>query len=653
MKIRLLQIAALGFCACSGGGNGPVSLHDLHLPAVTANPPTATNDFYALPYPNDLRMDADGTIALGSYPRDGGLLEQYVDVFDQRVTGFGTASAIYFRFDGAIDPASLPADPESSIAAGATAFVVDVTPTSPTFGMKRPVIAHFVADSGQFIGPNWVALLPFPGVPLREKTTYAAVLTDGVRGTNGSSVRRDRDFQSVLQNAAQDPVLQTAAHAYAPFLTWLASQGDLEKHVMNATVFTTVDATSEMFKLRDAVYSQAPQPVLAGVTAKDSGATYQVYEATYEAPNFQTGNPPYMPSGGDIVTDSNGVPQVQRTETLRVAMTIPKGAMPANGWPIVLYSHGTGGDYRTFIDDGSGPEAASVTDASGNVIAQLAMISIDAELNGARVPAGTNVDLAFFNFQNPIAGLANVKQGAVDDFSLLRLVKALDPQTAAQQGLPFAFDPTKIYFKGHSQGGTTGPLFLAAEPEVKGAILSGAGAVIMQALLSKTKPVDITKVVGAVLQDPVDQFHPFLSQVQNYFETSDPVNYGRLFFQEPPQGFAPKPIFQSLGLVDTYAPPPTIKALALAMGVQPVNPIVEPDQGGTIDGLDLVGQSWANAPVTNNVAGGKATGVLLEYAQAGSDDGHFVIFDVPAAIAQNNRFLATLAATGTATLTTP
>jgi hypothetical protein len=34
-------------------------------------------------------------------------------------------------------------------------------------------------------------------------------------------------------------------------------------------------------------------------------------------------------------------------------------------------------------------------------------------------------------------------------------------------------------------------------------------------------------------------------------------------------------------------------------------------------------------------------------------DGHFVVFDVPSAIAQSNRFLATAAATGTARLDPP
>ncbi|HZS39264.1 MAG TPA: hypothetical protein VFF06_20675 [Polyangia bacterium] len=646
----------ISLCACNSTTT-TTALHDLHQSSVRADVPSLHADFYTLPFPNDLRMGTDGTIDLTLYPRLGGLLGDYVDTFDARVTGFGTNAATYFRFDGAIDPGSLPQDPNGSVDASASAFIVDVTPSSPTFGKRTPLTAHFVKDAYQFIGPYWLALLPFPGIPLREKTTYAAVLTDGIKAAGGGPVLRDADFNAALQNnaaASGDPNIAAAAKAYAPFTSWLASQPGLAAHVINATVFTTVDATSVMGKLRAAVYAQAPAPVLAGMTAKETGATYQVYEGTYMGPNFQSGVVPYASSGGDIKYDSSGMPIMDHLENLRVAMSIPTGApMPAAGWPVVIYAHGTGGDYRSFLDAGdhSGQDASLIKAADGTEIARMAMISIDQVLHGTRSPAGTNYDLAFFNFPNPAAGVDNVKQGALDDFQLLRLIKSMGPTA----GLPFAFDPTKIYFKGHSQGGLTGPLFLAAEPEVKAAILSGAGGVLILSLLNKTQPVDITKVVGALFQDPVDQFHPMLSLVQTFFEPSEPTNYARLLFREPPMGFAPKSIFQSLGLVDTYAPVPDIKALGLAMGVQPVNPIVEPSAmpSGNIDGLDLVGQTWGTAPVVGNAAGGAATSVLLEYAQAGSSDGHFVIFDVPAADHQCNRFLATHAATGVARLDPP
>ena len=218
-------------------------------------------------------------------------------------------------------------------------------------------------------------------------------------------------------------------------------------------------------------------------------------------------------------------------------------------------------------------------------------------------------------------------------------------------GAAIKFDPQRIYFKGHSQGGLTGPLFLAYEPKVKAAILSGAGGGFTFSLLNKTEPVSIPKLVTALLNEAPDEYHPFINLVQTYFESADPSNYARLFFREPPAGQDAKSIYHSMGLIDHYTPVPTIKILALAMGVQPANPMLEP-----IAGLPLTPLGFADPPLSDNIAGGAATGVLCEYlVPTGGNgapryDGHFVVFDHPDAVRQSNAFLGLHATTGTATL---
>ena len=123
-----------------------------------------------------------------------------------------------------------------------------------------------------------------------------------------------------------------------------------------------------MSDLRAAVYAQAPAPTLDNLAydGEDQAGVDDIYEGTYPGPNFQQGDPPYSSSGGAITNP----PTVQRMETLRIAITVPKGDPPAAGWPVVIYQHGTGGDYKSFIGDGSAREAAKVTDATGAVIAR-------------------------------------------------------------------------------------------------------------------------------------------------------------------------------------------------------------------------------------------------------------------------------------------
>jgi hypothetical protein len=648
---RALAIAVAALAGCSSGG-GPTALHDLHQAAQPIATPTLTNDFYALPFPNDLRIKADGTVDLTLFPHMGGLLDQYLAAIGAQEHGFGLQVAMYFRFDAPIDPATLPADYAASLQPNASVFLVDVTPGSPTYDQRTPVQPRFTAIQYDFIGPNWLGVLPALGLPLREKTTYACLLTDGIKGTSGKPIVRAGDFaRAIAGNAASssDARIAAAGKAYAPLIAWLAAHPDVAPHVMNASVFTTGDESVLMKKLRDAVYAQAPAPTLDALKydGEDLAGVDYNYEGTYQGPNFQSGTAWYQSSGGQIMFDASGVPQVDHLETLRVRITVPEGNMPAAGWPVVIYQHGTGGNYNDCIGDGSAREAAKVTDAQGNLIAQLAMICTDEVLHGTRSNA-PNLDLAYFNFLNPQAVHDNPHQGALDAFSVVRLIHAIDVAAAPTTGKPIKLDVDRIYFKGHSQGGLQGPLFLSAEPEVKAAILSGAGGGLVESLLHKTIPDPIPTEVQGFFHDPIDEYHPFLNLLQGLFDDADPLTYARLLFTEPRAGLAAKSIFQTLGIVDHVTPVPNIEALMIGMGAQPVNPMLMP-----IANLDLTHLTWATAPVSANVAGGSATAVMLEYPQSGMTDGHFVVFTVPDAIKQSNRFLATHAATGMARLDPP
>ena len=639
--MRIAAAFALVTIGCSAGGGTHV-LFDLHQPSSAVSTPTATDDFYALPFPNALRVRDDGTVDLDRYPRVGGQIDDYITTIDKSPARFQNAG-IFFRFDGAVDAATLPADPAASLVDGATIFAVDLTND-----VRTPLSTRFTAINYDFIGPNWVAALPVAGFSFHEGHDIAVLVTDGLHGSDGKSIARDADFDAVLSDEpSSDSAVASAQTTYAPLRAWLAAHADVAKHVVGGTYFNAGTSTKIMSDLRAAIYAQVPTPPTLDNLAydgEDQAGVDDIFEGTYPGPNFQQGDPPYSATGGAITSP----PTVQRMETLRIAITVPKGDPPAAGWPVVIYQHGTGGDYKSFIGDGSGREAAKVTDGSGAVIGQMAMIGTDQVLHGPRAPAGTDVDTAFFNFLNLPAAHDNAKQGALDAFTVVRLIHAVDVASAPTTGKRIKFDTSKIFFKGHSQGGLTGPLFLSAEPEVKAAILSGAGGALIESLLHKTEPVNIPQVVQALLHDPADQFHPLLSLIQGYFEDTDPLNYGRLFFREPPAGFTAKSIFQTLGIVDHYTPIPSIEALALGMGVQPAGPQLQ-----TIDGLAFTETQWGTPPITGNVAGGQATGVLLEYTAPAGDDGHFVVFDVPDAIAQANRFLAHAASDGMARLDPP
>ena len=58
-------------------------------------------------------------------------------------------------------------------------------------------------------------------------------------------------------------------------------------------------------------------------------------------------------------------------------------------------------------------------------------------------------------------------------------------------------------------------------------------------------------------------------------------------------------------------------------------------------------------PISKNAAGGNATCVLAQFKSAAGSDGHFVVFDIAEARFEAAHFLGTLAASGTATVSSP
>jgi hypothetical protein len=589
---------------------------------------TSDDDFYALPFPNDMRRNFDGTLDLSAFPGNSPLVLTYRDVIAQELDGFGMNEAVYARFDGALDPTSLP-DPATSMMPGASVYLINITTSSPEYQQRTPIIASFRADPRGTMGPNSLVARPYPGFGLLEGTTYALVVTDRVRDASGQPVLVSADFQEEL----------ATCDWYIPFRTFLETSDDTAADVVTGAVFTTQHITGVMAGIRAGVFG-APAPVASNIVAGQSNATFKEFTGAYTAPNFQSGPVPYTnPPDGQIVIE-NGVAVVSRMEPMRFALTVPPGATPANGWPIAIYAHGTGGDYQSFIDDGTGARLA----AQG-----IATISTDQVLHGPRNPGG-NPETDFFNFGNPYAARDNALQGAADAFSQLRLAVGMSFADGART---IKFDPTKVYFFGHSQGGLTGPGFVAFEPSLSGAVFSGTAGLLYLALLYKTAPVDIPAVVNTIIRDdPVDEDNPTLHLLQMWVERADGANYAPLMVRRPamlPDGtqIHARNIFQTEGFTDTYAPNPGIEAFATALGGDLV---MLPDEKDVL-GLTLRGRAVKPTPFSGNLDG--VTAVLAQYEQAAGSDGHFVVFDITSAKEQSAGFLGTLAANGTAMVVSP
>jgi hypothetical protein len=622
--MRALALLLLGACSSS---TATTALFAVETPG---------DDYYALPFPNDIHRNADGSLDLSAFPTNAEIMDTY-RMYAATLDGFSLNAAISSRFSDAIDPMSLP-DPAGSLDPTASVYLVNVDASSPDVGTRTPIIASFRPDKTNTIGINRLVVRPYPGFVLDEATTYALVITNRVKDVGGAAIGRASEFSTLLGSGG-GAGMTAARAAYAPLTTWLGANGGTDD-VMSAAVFTTEHATDIGPALRKGVFGVDP-PVATNVITTNTTSAYHLWTGAYTQPNFQTGTPPYLSSGGEIIIGADGAAVVQRTEPMRFALTIPIGPKPVNGWPICIYAHGTGGDYESFVDDGTGSRLA----AQG-----IATISTDQVLHGPRDPAMTDPGVAFFNFANPLSGRDNALQGAADAWEQMRLAQGL---TFDDGNGGFSIDPANIFFFGHSQGGLTGPAFIAFEPALKGAVLSGTGGLLYLSMLYKTAPLDFPSLVETLARDsPMDEDNPSLAIAQMWIDRADGANYAHYMTRQPPLDqngvrMAPKNIFQTEGFTDTYAPNPAIEAFATALG----GDIVMETDTAPVEGLTLRGRSVVNAPVTNNLNG--ATTVLTQFKMKAGSDGHFVVFEIPTAEKQSADFLGTLASTGQATVVSP
>jgi hypothetical protein len=657
--------------ACSSGSNAtsatstPTGTQALWV-APTSLSQLSDTHFYDHPWPSDLRRDPDGTIHVAGFynPHLVPLLDTYVAETQGLLPGFSPTAAMYLRFTGDIDPSKLPVDPPHSVLATSSVQLVNVDPKSPEHGKRHMLETFWQQPAGVYWLADTLAVRPALGYPLLPSTKYALVVTTAIEAADGSAITPSNDLAEVLGSKALESRVQPAHDLYAPAIADLASQGIAASDIVHLAVFTTNDPTADLFAVMDDVHANVPAPTVEATTwtATDQTSDYDAYEGYYgPSPNYQQGTPPYSNTGGSFVF-SGGKPVLQNTFPQHFCLVVPdaqKCTMPAAGYPIVLYAHGTGGDYRSIIDENN---------SFGDLLAQhcMASMGINQIFAGDRPGSpGLNdpnyegdEDLLFFNVNNLLAARTNGRQAAVDVVQQARLfteTKLTVPASVSRTQTTIAFDATKLVFVGHSEGGLNGPLFLAGDRQALGGVLSGSGAMITVALLEKTSPMpSVAQTVKTILElttpteaAELNLFHPVLNMAQAIVDATDPVNYARYIFQSPRPGFAPKSILQTEGVNpdgtgDTYAPPLGIEIHSVALGLPRETPGVHTIVQAAWGGLGDV--TVPPGGLQGNLAGGKASGVLGQFVPAPNDDGHFVAFDVPAAHAQVGQFCQNLAA---------
>ena len=607
----LIGVVAGGLVSCSTTGT------------ASARYTPDSGDLWDAPWPTNDRL-VDGRLDLSGFPNpeDLDLLDQYLTVA-QSLDGWGPASPIYFPFRTTPSEELLPS-PTESVTEVSGIILANVDPDSPEYGQVTPVEWQLL-EPGVYTPHPTLAVQPLSGFPLLGDTTYTALLTTDVASPNEAFELR----------------LESGEGSLAPLAAALDDLGLRAKDIAVGTVFTTRDPLDEMDRLVKATRA-IEAPILSQQINKI--ATYNahnLYSAQVSAPLWQHGEVPYASTGGGFRFLEDGTPEKAEDVTLRLAISVPRnaGAAPADGFPVVLYAHGTGGAFDTFADSSSGLEPASL-------MARVGMVGIgfDQPLHGERGNDATDVDMHTFNYLNPDSARANFRQGALDIIWLVHALERGEITFVTDESEPVPIDSSQIYFEGHSQGGLTGTI---AGPwlggHVRAAVISGAGGGLSISVVERKDPFDIAELVATLLRlgpgETLSSMHPIVGMVQLLAEETDPIHYAP-YFHAIDGGYseAPLPALVTSGRLDVQTDYRTANALAVAARLPVVSPswdvseamklrqlpeVRSPSSGDAVD--------WSGAPLTSGFT-------------QWEDGDHFVIFDDGDAGRMVQKYFATHAA---------
>ncbi|MBR57222.1 MAG: hypothetical protein CMH54_04105 [Myxococcales bacterium] len=608
-------------------------------PPPPPTPPTCrfapyTETVFEAPFPTDALLSSDGTIDLSLFPGRGAsnFVDKYLIAAETKTDGFSTNTGIYLSFDEPLDTTLFPS-PVETLEDGSPIFLVNVNQESPLYGQKVPLILDFWEPEGVFYLPNTLIAHPLWGFVLEPASTYALVVTSNFPGHADTKVQANDEFLNALND--EDTAPTAWREALAPLRVYLDStNGQDEAEIVCGTVFSTADPTRELAELQPYILSLQNSPLpdmpyqFDDMELSKATAFFDRYEGTYQSPNFQSGTKPYLAEGGEFQYDEEGHPIVQNIEVMDIAIGIPTVVtMPPDGWPVIIHSHGTGGDYRSHF---KGQTGANGSPAGRLASLGIASIGIDQPLHGNRCLKPTCIDknIISFNVFNPSAVRWTFRQSAVDTSYLINLlVSGADFQD--KDGNTVRFDTSKIFFFGHSQGGQSGALLAAVEARIGGFLISGMGGGLALAIYDRKDIADFAQVVRNALLLPecdaatesceLSPLHPALSLVQGIVDVVDPINYGSLWISGEITG-RPANILMTQGLEDLQTPPTTAEALAIAAGIPVVDPPVT-----DILGLEILGIEPLTLPASNNIVAEDGTSSSAVMFQFENFD-HFAVF---------------------------
>ena len=546
-----------------------------HPPRLLMEVSDAAPAYGQVPFPTDALREGIQLARLEGLDAIIGLDANVVAAHLAELDGFGLRPTVEFFIQGALDPDTIP---DTTRALSDAVFVLEVDPDTAEMGAPISFDWRYDAERSVIIGS------PTMGVQLREDTRYAAVLTKDVTNEAGAPITPSYNLGLLLQDPPER--WQSSGEAYQELITLPG----LEPRIVGLAVFTTQSASSALVKARNAIANASAIAVptlrfddpalifdsvaelqgLFGLATRDSSGPRAGLE------QWGRDNPTGIAHdnigvvatgrttigqfiGEDTGTDgpddetfllgADGVPVLRATTSIPITVVLPRGTMPATGWPVVIYGHGLGGSRHDVLDlaepittlgyalvaidlwgHGSRYSATDVT----NNLAKAGFTGNPTLRDGFGDDVGPSTYINFFeSFQNFGAIRDSIRQSTLDMSRVGMLIRS-NPNLAALAGTGATpkFDPAKVAYLGESFGAIVGVDLAAIEPSISLYVLNVPGGGLLDYILPNSAAIGALAIPfssGNLYRTTgtLDRFHPLVGMLQTIFDGADSLTFAR------------------------------------------------------------------------------------------------------------------------------
>ena len=560
LKITLFAFIASVFIGCGNNDSTTVTVNN-----------TTDADAYVvfdstggdIPYPNNILFAAtlDGTLNI---PYEESDADASVKFALNTLDGFSTTSPISVGITGELNA--------STLVSGLKVYEINATASALTGGV--PIITAITRDLT--FGADYIAtvsgekIVVLPLKPLKSNQNYMIVLTKDIKDNASKSIAPDIASELLLNTTALiDATGNHTSLSDADATTFegirqatqkLIAYTEVQRSIPANEIVTawsfktqTIGTTAQAFATNNPVGTMGLQNTtltskqiieLTGADVSSMAGIANVYAGTLSNIPYYlakaTSQHDTNPLTKSFAFSGNALPDVNATINIPVLATVPNhlGAMPASGWPVVIFQHGITQNRTNVL---------AISEALAN--AGYAAVAIDLPLHGiddntsglflATLERTFDLDLAnnstgaagpdgiidssgthYINLVSLLTSRDNVRQTTSD---LLALQNSFG-SVVASDGLKF--DNTKVAFVAHSLGTIASFGFLnhTTLESVTLAMPGGGIAQLLNNSVSFGPRIEAGLATKGVIKGTSD-YASFMLATQTILDDADPLNY--------------------------------------------------------------------------------------------------------------------------------